>query len=45
MMRGMKYFSYEERMRELRLFRMERRRLQGDLRAVFQYLKSAYRKG
>ena len=43
MIRGLDHLSYEERLRKLGLFRLERRKLWGDLTVAFQCLKGAYK--
>ncbi|KFQ59715.1 hypothetical protein N334_03899, partial [Pelecanus crispus] len=44
MIRGLEHLSYEGRLRDMGWFSLEKRKLQADFIAAFQYLKEAYKK-
>lgn len=44
MVRGLEHLSYEEKLRKLGLFNLEKRRLQEEFIVAFQYLKETCKK-
>ena len=44
MIRQLEHLSYEDRLRELELFSLGKRRFREDLIAAFQYFRGAYKK-